>query len=209
MCFSWLSDHLWVQVIAVHLVPNVLENSSFEELFVKLQKLFPILLENARIIWKSTNFLCFSPFKYFFQLRPSSSKFFCTPTWYSQWTPLFSSGDGFGNQSQLMVHLFTLANVLVRIRYKNKRLFLSFCVFTTMSHVPSSMCNLLNKRHFLQFDVVIGPIPRNNRTAGFHTFRRNQSVPTHVSQIQSVPAHVSRTSSLFLLWSYLSSFTQV
>ena len=43
-----------------------------------------------------------------------------------------------------MVHLFTLANVLVRMRYKNKRIFLSFCVFTTMSHVPPSMYKLLN-----------------------------------------------------------------
>ena len=43
-----------------------------------------------------------------------------------------------------MVHLFTLANVLVRMRYKNKRIFLSFCVFTTISHVPASMYKLLN-----------------------------------------------------------------
>ena len=43
-----------------------------------------------------------------------------------------------------MVHLFILANVLIRIRYKIRRLVLSFCVFTTMSHVSSSMCNLLN-----------------------------------------------------------------
>ena len=43
-----------------------------------------------------------------------------------------------------MVHFFTLANALVRIRYKNKRIFFSFCVFTTMSHVPTSMYNLLN-----------------------------------------------------------------
>ena len=43
-----------------------------------------------------------------------------------------------------MVHLFTLANVLVQMRYKNKRIFLSFCVFTTMSHVPTSMYKLLD-----------------------------------------------------------------
>ena len=43
-----------------------------------------------------------------------------------------------------MVHLFTLANVLVRMRYKNKRIFLSFCVFTTRNHVPTSMYKLLN-----------------------------------------------------------------
>ena len=35
-------------------------------------------------------------------------------------------------------------NVLVRIRYKIKRIFLSFCVFTTTSHVPTSICNLFN-----------------------------------------------------------------
>ena len=28
------------------------------------------------------------------------------------------------------------------MRYKNKRIFLSFCVFTTMNHVPTSICNL-------------------------------------------------------------------
>ena len=161
-----------------------------------------------------------------------------------------------------MVHLLTLVNVLVRMRHKNKRIFLSFCVFTTMSHVPTSMCNLFNNlanvstiqilhvheavfgtrlffrqgvhykvykytrwcsvrdyshllgliqnrktkkqrhprtcyfrgSHMPPFrnSIRIHPIPRNNNTAGFHTFRLTQNV-RHMSQAQSVPAHVMRT----------------
>ena len=41
-------------------------------------------------------------------------------------------------------------------------------------------CFLDSHLDILQLDVVIATIPRNNRT-GFRTFRRNQSVSTHVS----------------------------
>ena len=38
---------------------------------------------------------------------------FCTHV-----STFFITGDGFGNQSYLMIHLFTLANLLVQFRHK-------------------------------------------------------------------------------------------
>ena len=49
----------------------------------------------------------------------------------------------------------------------------------------------------IRYERQIGPILRNNRTAGFDTFRRNQSISTHVSQTQSVSEHVTPTIFMF------------
>ena len=68
---------------------------------------------------------------------------------------LIRLGDGFRNQSYSMVHLLTLANVLVRMRYKNKRIFLFSIYFNneprTFSNVQVPPNNLTM---FLRYDKM-------------------------------------------------------
>ena len=49
------------------------------------------------------------------------------------------TGDDFGNQSYLMVDLFTLANLLVQFRYKKRTPLRFVNVLTTMKAVPCQM----------------------------------------------------------------------
>ena len=74
--------------------------------------------------------------------------------------------------------------------------------FRQMTNVTQTSARFLNSHQaiFLQLDMVIRPIPRNNRTAGCHIFRRNQSVSTHLSQTQSVPEHVTRTDTVVIIF---------
>ena len=64
-------------------------------------------------------------------------------------------GDGFGNQSYLMIHLLTLANLLVQFRHKNNASSFSQYIYNNeTTYLLKCMCCFMNLTMFLRYNKM-------------------------------------------------------